>query len=318
MTIYDKTAAQVPSVPSTPAAAPQLTTRRLSLHCIIIEVTALESMRLVENAKNCLPMNLGKRVCVIQSNYIPWRGFFALIGCCDEYVVFDGAQFTKRHWHNRNLIKTKDGPLWLTIPVLTKGRFMQSIHDTQIEKQWTRKHWRTIEAAYAKASFFRDVAPILHRIYESVADESSLAKVNLAFLEGLSRILDLPTNITCDMDYAARGRKTERLLGICQSAHASVYLNGPSAKTYFDEAVFRQNDIAVEWMNYDQLRPYPQLHGGFLPRVSVVDLLFNVGPDRAKLYLSAGPSSGSIESHTHGTISKDEPDCTCVQFSRNA
>ena len=74
------------------------------------------------------------RICIIQSCYIPWKGFFDLIGRCDEYVVFDSAQYVKRHWHNRNRIKTANGVEWLTIPVATKGRFEQLIHDVEIEK----------------------------------------------------------------------------------------------------------------------------------------------------------------------------------------
>ena len=75
------------------------------------------------------------RICIIQSNYIPWKGFFDLIGRCDEYVIFDGVQYAKRHWHNRNRIKTANGVQWLTIPVVTRGRFEQPIDEVEIEKQ---------------------------------------------------------------------------------------------------------------------------------------------------------------------------------------
>src|ERR1700710_2771832 len=98
------------------------------------------------------------RICIIQSCYIPWKGFFELIGRCDEYVIFDSAQYVKRHWHNRNRIKTADGVQWLTIPVVTKNRFDQPINEVAIERPWAEKHWRTLELAYKRAPWFEQTA----------------------------------------------------------------------------------------------------------------------------------------------------------------
>ena len=104
------------------------------------------------------------RICIIQSNYIPWKGFFDLIGRCDEYVIFDGVQYARRHWHNRNRIKTANGVMWLTIPVATRGRFEQPIDEVEIEKSgcgksWAEKHWRALELAYRRAPFFDQLEP---------------------------------------------------------------------------------------------------------------------------------------------------------------
>src|SRR6476660_10521198 len=88
------------------------------------------------------------RISIIQSCYIPWKGFFDLIGRCDEYVIFDSAQYAKRHWHNRNRIKTANGVEWHTIPVITKGRFEQRIDEVEIEKPWADRHWRALVLAY--------------------------------------------------------------------------------------------------------------------------------------------------------------------------
>jgi hypothetical protein len=92
-----------------------------------------------------------RRISIVQSCYVPWKGFFDLIGQCDEYVIFDSVQYVKRHWHNRNRIKTANGVEWLTIPVVSKGRFEQPIDEVAIEKPWAEKHWRALELAYKHA-----------------------------------------------------------------------------------------------------------------------------------------------------------------------
>jgi hypothetical protein len=226
------------------------------------------------------------RIAIIQSCYVPWRGFFDLIGRCDEYVMFDHTQYTKRHWHNRNRIKTAAGVEWLTIPVITKGRFEQLIDQVEIEKPWAEKHWRTIEHAYARAPFFPTLGPVVRGWYERAAKEALLTEVNAIFLQEIGGLLGLSTRLVRDGAYPAEGAKTEKLLHIVQAAGADRYLSGPSAKAYFDEAMFTGAGISVEWMSYDRYAAYPQLHGDFEPAVSILDLLFNTGSDASR-YLSA-------------------------------
>lgn len=228
------------------------------------------------------------RVSIIQSCYIPWRGFFDLIGRCDEYVVFDSAQYVKRHWHNRNKIKTANGPEWLTIPVVTKGRFEQRIDEVEIEKPWADKHWRSIELAYARAPFFDELAPIVRGWYELAAKEPKLTDVNMIFLRGISDALGLSTRIVRDSAYEAEGEKTGRLLSICRATGATHYLSGPSAQAYFDEALFNAAGVVPEWMSYQGYAEYPQLHGAFEPAVSILDLMFNVGADAARSLCRVG------------------------------
>src|SRR5262245_18843047 len=91
-----------------------------------------------------------KSVAIVQSSYIPWKGYFDLIRAADEFILLDDVQFTKRDWRSRNRIKTKDGLHWLSIPVLTKGRYDQRISDTTIaDASWSERHWHTIHNAYA-------------------------------------------------------------------------------------------------------------------------------------------------------------------------
>jgi hypothetical protein len=225
------------------------------------------------------------RIAIIQSSYVQWKGFFDLIGRCDEYVIYDGVQYAKGHWHNRNRIKTANGVQWLTIPVITKGRFEQQINDVQIEKSWADKHWRTLELSYKRTAFFDLYAPTVKSWYERADSQARLTDVNEIFLRGIAGLLGLKTRIVRDAAYPAAGTKTERLLAIARAAGADRYLSGPSAREYLDESVFTAAGITPEWMSYQGYPEYPQLHGGFEHAVTALDLLFNTGPD-APRYLS--------------------------------
>jgi hypothetical protein len=228
------------------------------------------------------------RICIVQSCYIPWKGFFDLIGRCDAYVVYDSAQYAKRHWHNRNRIKTANGVEWLTIPVVTKGRFEQSIDQVEIEKPWADRHWRAIELAYKRTPYFEQLAPTVRGWYETADKQARLTDVNAIFLHGIANLLRLKTRIVRDDAYPALGVKTERLLGIVRAAGADCYLSGPSARTYLDEALLASSGIATEWMSYDDYPEYPQLHGSFEHAVTVIDLLFNTGPEAPRFLKHSG------------------------------
>src|SRR5262245_47310638 len=108
----------------------------------------------------------GKRVAIVQSNYIPWKGYFDLINSVDEFVLFDDVQYTRRDWRNRNKIKTPQGLLWLTIPVEVKGKFQQKIHDTRVsDLRWQTKHWQSIAQAYGKARYFAEYRECFENLY---------------------------------------------------------------------------------------------------------------------------------------------------------
>ena len=232
------------------------------------------------------------RIAIIQSCYVPWRGFFDLIGRCDQYVMFDRVQYAKRHWHNRNRIKSAAGLEWLTIPVISKGRYEQPIDEVEIEKPWAEKHWRTLELAYRRAPFFASLAPRVRGWYVRAAKETLLTEINAIFVREIAELLGLRTRIVRDTEYPGQGTATERVLAIARAAGADHYLSGPSAKAYFDEALFTGAGITVEWMDYAGYLPYPQLYGAFEPAVSVLDLLFSVGPD-APRYVRPGSSAAA-------------------------
>ena len=226
-----------------------------------------------------------KRVAIVQSNYIPWKGYFDLINSVDEFLLYDDRQYTRRDWRNRNRIKTRHGPVWLTIPVRVKGRYHQRIDETEIaDARWGRAHWRIITHNYAEAPFFDLYRDRFARLYET--DEKLLSRVNRAFIEEICDVLGIHTLISWSTDYEGVGAKTERLVNLCVQAGAGAYLSGPLARAYVEDGQFAAAGITLEYMDYTGYLDYPQLHPPFDHNVSVLDLLFNVGPD-APRYLTS-------------------------------
>ena len=227
-----------------------------------------------------------KRIAIVQSSYIPWKGYFDLIRSVDEFVLYDDAQFTRRDWRNRNRIKTADGLKWLTVPVEMKGKYGQAIKDTRISDPfWGEKHWKSLVHAYSKAPCFSQCAARIEEVYQDVSDEA-LSHINYRFLTAICGILGIDTKITWSMDYAATGRKSERVLDICGQAGASEYLSGPSARAYLDESLFEEAGIDVVWMEYDGYPEYDQLHPPFEHHVTALDLIFHTGTNAPDHMLS--------------------------------
>ena len=225
-----------------------------------------------------------KKVAIVQSNYIPWKGYFDMINLVDEFILYDDMQYTKRDWRNRNKISTPQGLKWLTIPVDVKGKYFQAIKDTQIsDRSWSENHWRTIQHNYSKAAYFKDYSELFKQLYLG-SEESYLSKINYNFIVEINKLLGIETCISWSSDYKIMGEKTEKLLHICKQSGATEYISGPAAKVYLDEALFKQENIAVNWMDYDDYKPYQQLNTPFEHGVTILDLIFNEGPS-AKAYL---------------------------------
>jgi hypothetical protein len=221
-------------------------------------------------------MTPSKKVAIVQSNYIPWKGYFDLVAAVDEFIFYDEAQFTKNDWRNRNKIKTPNGTEWLSVPV---GQdISRRIRDVEItDARWQDKHWRTLSANYARAAHFDDVADFLRPLYLEHR-HAGLSKANQVFIESICRRLRIRTALTNCWDYELVEGKTERLVALCVQAGANCYVSGPAAKGYLDESQFTSSGISVEWFDYGGYAEYPQLWGTFVHEVSIVDLLFNCGP----------------------------------------
>jgi hypothetical protein len=219
-----------------------------------------------------------KRVAIVQSNYIPWKGYFDLIASVDEFIICDAVQYTHRDWRNRNRIKTPQGMRWLTVPVLTKGRALQLIRETQTDgSHWAAVHWRTIASNYARTPHFEQIAASLEPIYKN--PPPSLSGLNEKLIKTVCVMLGISTRITTDRSYRMVGGKSLRAADLCEQAGATTYVSGPAAKAYLDESILCARGIQTIWFDYSGYPEYPQLWGDFVHEVSILDLLFNCGPD---------------------------------------
>lgn len=222
---------------------------------------------------------MSKRVAIVQSNYIPWKGYFDLISSVDEFILYDDMQYTRRDWRNRNRIKTQKGATWLTIPVEVRGKYFQSIKDTMIsDPGWNQRHWDTIVRSYGRAPCFRAHRETFERLYLDCR-EQHLSAINHRFLTAICHILGIQTKISWSMDYRLSEGKTERLVDLCRQAGATEYISGPSARGYIDETLFRNERIELSYIDYNDYPEYNQLFPPFVHEVSVLDLLFNTGKD---------------------------------------
>lgn len=227
-----------------------------------------------------------KKIAILQSNYIPWIGYFDLIASVDEFILYDSMQYTKRDWRNRNIIKTPQGNQWLSVPVHSKGQYFQSIFDTKIDgEKWQKDHWKAITMNYAKAPFFNEISMLIEPFYK--LHYSHLSELNKSLILEICNYLDIQTNILDSSAFELEGDKSEKLLNICIQSGANSYLSGPSAKEYLDLDIFKKNKIKVEWFNYNNYQPYPQLWGDFEGGVSILDLLFNCGSSSKNYLLNA-------------------------------
>ena len=233
------------------------------------------------------------RVAIVQSSYIPWRGYFAIIARCDAFVFLDSVQFTRRDWRTRNRIKTPDGLCWLSIPVHQRGAYHAPINAMTIaDATWWRRHLRSIELSYRRAAGFAAAFDGLAAAYHAAGGETMLSLVNQRLTGALCAMMGIGTRLTRDTDLVAAESlaamdATERLVAIAHAANADEYLSGPAARAYLDEAAFNRRGIRVSWMDYTNLPRYPQLWGEFEPAVSIVDALLNLGPAGAREALDA-------------------------------
>lgn len=224
-----------------------------------------------------------RRIAISQSNYIPWRGYFDLIDRVDEFVILDDVQYTRQDWRNRNRIKTPKGAEWLSVAI--QGRFGQRVDETLVaDPAWAQKHWSKIEQVYRAADHFDAVAPDLRAAYERAGTHEKLTDVNRELLDFVLVQLGVTTPLRSSVDLPTHPHATERLITICRALGAEIYLSGPAARAYLDEARFAECGLSVEWMDYSGYPEYPQLHGRFEPAVSAIDLLLNTGAEARELF----------------------------------
>jgi len=221
------------------------------------------------------------KVAICQSNYIPWRGYFDLIASADVFVIYDEVQYTKNDWRNRNLIKTANGLSWLTVPVRRESMYQKINETLTMQTDWEKKHMKALTLNYSKSPFFQKYKDEIFEIYENF---TSLSNLNVNMIKRICEILLIDTKIIDSADLCLTGDRNSKLIDACIKLNANTYISGPSASCYLDTALFKSNNINVNWMDYSGYLEYPQRFGSFIGNVSILDLIFNVGPN-SKNYL---------------------------------
>ena len=220
----------------------------------------------------------GHRVAILQSSYIPWKGYFDIIRSVDTFIFYDDVQFTRQDWRTRNRIKTSNGLVWLSIPAGT--RIDRLICEVALpSSEWQKKHWASISQSYAKAPWFKAYREFFEDIYIG-HKWTSLSEFNQHVVTSISRdILGLTTEFRDSREFSASGTKQVRLLNLLTAVGATEYISGPSARSYIEPDAFAERSIQLTYQDYSSYPVYPQLHGPFEHNVSVLDLIFNTGPN---------------------------------------
>lgn len=231
------------------------------------------------------------RVGVIQSSYVPWRGYFDFIRSVDVFVLYDDVQYSSGSWRNRNQVKTADGMKWLSVPV--KKKLGLAIDQTPIEHAhpWLEQNRGLLTASLRRSPHFSDAMSL----WESGVSEpcTTISELNIRLIEGICEYLGIGTSLELSRRYNLTGVKTERLIQLLTQMGATTYVSGPSAKEYLEHDRFRECGIRLEYKSYDY-RPYPQLFGPFQGAVSVLDLIANVGREAPRYLESNSPNEVGV------------------------
>ncbi len=225
------------------------------------------------------------RLVILQPFYLPYCGVFEQVRLADTFVFYDDVQFVKQNWQHRNQVKTANGPVWLSVPVQRNQG--QRIDEARIadDRDWAERHRRTLEQAYAKAPHGRWLLDALGPLYEKPWEK--LVDLNIETFTVLCGLLGVDAELRRSSEWALPGSGHERVLAYCRELGATSYLSGPAARSYLDEPSFAEAGVQLEYLAFDH-PTYPQIHGEFVPYLSVVDLLANVGPEAGALLAGCG------------------------------
>jgi hypothetical protein len=213
-------------------------------------------------------------VAIHQPNYLPWIGLFHKIYTSDKFVFLDNVEYTAGSWFNRNKIKTNHGWMWLTVPVHSNHE--EEIQDATIDtsKRWQKKHKKSITIQYTNAEYSDELDTFLDTIYED--DWENMSTLNMQIIKELSDEIGLETEFIRASDLGVTGSSTELLIDICEKTNSDTYFSGQGGKDYMEEELFGQNGIELIYQNVDYPE-YEQCHGEFIPKLSIIDTILNIG-----------------------------------------
>jgi len=229
---------------------------------------------------------MGQTAVILQSNYLPWKGYFDLIHDADVFVFYDEVKYTKNDWRNRNILNAKGGDHWLSIPV-SKESVKLRISEVRLpDSSWQKDHFQVILNTYRRAPHFQQIAGFLEDVY-LVRKWEYLSELNQFVTIGVSRMLGIQTEFRNSSDFDLEGDRLERLISILKQLHAETYISGPAAKNYIsDQAVlFEKAGINLKYKSYGNYPSYKQFREPFLQAVSILDLLAHVSLKDAPSYI---------------------------------
>ena len=222
-----------------------------------------------------------KKVAVLQSNYLPWKGYFRIIRDSDLFIFYDDVKFTKNDWRNRNQVLINKRKVWLSIPV--GSHHNRLINQVELPKSdWQQQHLRQLYAGYRDTPNFLKVYDFIEKIYFS-KDFRFLSELNKALIKAICKEwLSINTLFKDSTDYELSLRKSDRVLELCTQCHAKAYISGPAAKSYLDLESFAKKGIEINWVDYSRFQKYDQNSEKFDDHVSIVDTLFHVGKEAGR------------------------------------
>lgn len=226
------------------------------------------------------------RVVVLQSNYLPWKGYFDLIHDANIFIFYDEVQYTKNDWRNRNRIYSKNGLQWLTVPI-GKDAVKQKISEVKLQDHhWQQLHFDTLYFAYKRAPYFSQLEELMIDFFR-IHDWSFLSQLNQYTIKKISNFLGIETRFLNSADFDLKETRVERLVDLLVQVGATRYISGPAGRGYLSERenLFFEKGIEITYKDYDGFPPYTQLSTPFENYVSIVDLLANVSRDEICNYV---------------------------------
>jgi len=217
-------------------------------------------------------------ICIHQPDFVPYIGFFHRLLLSDHFIFLDNAQFIKGGWQNRDRVKSKNGPVWLTLSINKK--FPQQINEVTLSEksEWIDDNLNLLRDCYQRARYFDEVFPQIEAIYRR--QHQKMIDLNLAMFELAFDYFDISLPVSYASQYPVASTSNARLVSLVNAVGGDTYLTGTGSREYLDEALFKGADIDVQWQQFKH-PVYPQLHGAFAPMLSCLDVFFNCGRESA-------------------------------------
>lgn len=223
------------------------------------------------------------KVTIHQPEHLPWLGFFNKMSKADVFIILDNVQFRKNYFQNRNKIMGTNGPQWLTVPVLGRGHMECTIKDMNIvndnNSKWEKKYFDSIYFSYKKYPYFNEYISFFENLLHK--EHNNICELNIEIIMFIANVLNICPTFIKASTLNVIGTNSDLILNLCSAVGAETYISGPSGRDYLKVNDFTQNHIDIIYNDY--IHPnYPQkTTSEFVPFLSTIDLLFNVGSETA-------------------------------------